>query len=68
MHHDATEDTVSDDVGFILAIGTDEKLIRRLNDLDHAETCSTSNKGTDARWKIEPNEMTKTLWNFANTQ
>ena len=68
MHHDTTEDTVSDDVDFVLAIGADEKLIRRLNDLDHAETCSTGNKGTDARWKIDPKEMAKTMWDFASTQ
>jgi trehalose 6-phosphate synthase/phosphatase len=66
MSHDVTEDHSSDDVGFVLAVGSDEKLLRRLNDLDHAETCSTSNKGTDARWKLEPREVSETLWSFAN--
>jgi len=68
MSHDATEDNISDDVGFVLAVGSDEKLLRRLNDLDHAETCSTSKTGTDARWKLDPKEVSKTLWNFANAQ
>jgi trehalose 6-phosphate synthase/phosphatase len=68
MSYDATEDHMSDDVGFVLAVGSDEKLLRRLNDLDYAETCSTSKKGTDARWKLEPKEVLKTLWNFAKTQ
>jgi trehalose 6-phosphate synthase/phosphatase len=58
---------MSDDLGFMLAIGSDEKLLRRLNDLDNAETCSTSNKGTDAKWKLEPKEVAKVLWTFANT-
>jgi trehalose 6-phosphate synthase/phosphatase len=66
MSPDVTEDNSSDDVGFVLAVGSDEKLLRRLNDLDHAETCSTSNKGTDARWKLEPTEVSKVLWSFAN--
>jgi len=35
MSPDATEDHMSDDVGFVLAVGSDEKLLRRLNDLDH---------------------------------
>jgi trehalose 6-phosphate synthase complex regulatory subunit len=68
MSHDATEDLMSNDSGFVLAVGSDEKLLRRLNDLDHAETCSTSNKGTDARWKLEPKQVSKTLWSFANAQ
>lgn len=32
----------SHDVDFVLAIGKDEKLMRRLNELDNAETISTS--------------------------
>lgn len=66
MSPDVTEDNSSDDVGFVLAVGSDEKLLRRLNDLDYAETCSTSNKGTDAKWKLEPKEVSKVLWSFAN--
>lgn len=66
MSPDVAEDQISDDVGFVLALGGDEKLLRRLNDLDHSETCSTTNKDTDAKWKLEPTEVSKTLWTFAN--
>ena len=66
MSPDVAEDQISDDVGFVLALGADEKLLRRLNDLDHSETCSTSNKGTDAKWKLDTSEVAKTLWTFAN--
>ncbi|KIY70060.1 glycosyltransferase family 20 protein [Cylindrobasidium torrendii FP15055 ss-10] len=38
---------------FILAVSGDEKLLTRLNELDNAETCSTSGKGTDAKWRVE---------------
>lgn len=65
---DLTEDHMSDDVGFVLAVGSDEKLLRRLNDLDNAETCSTSNKGTDALWKLDPKDVSKSLWTLANAQ
>ncbi|PPQ87717.1 hypothetical protein CVT26_011923, partial [Gymnopilus dilepis] len=41
------------DIDFLLAISSDEKLLRRLGEFDGAETVSTSGKGTDARWKLE---------------
>ncbi|KAI6023022.1 glycosyltransferase family 20 protein [Pisolithus microcarpus] len=41
----------------VLAIGGDEKLLRRLNELDDAETVSTSRRGTDAKWKLDPREV-----------
>ncbi|KAI6030068.1 glycosyltransferase family 20-domain-containing protein [Pisolithus marmoratus] len=41
----------------VLGIGGDEKLLRRLNELDDAETVSTSGRGTDARWKFDPREV-----------
>lgn len=59
-----TVDTTDSD--FVLAVGRDEKLLRRLNELDNAETCSTSNEGTDAKWKLEPSETLNALWKFAN--
>ena len=52
-------------VDFVLAISKDEKLMRRLNDLDNAETCSTGNKGTDAKWKLDPKEVLPVLARFA---
>lgn len=55
-------------VDFILAIGTDEKLIRRLNEFDNAETCSAAspNKGTDAKWRINYGEVRGVLSQLAN--
>lgn len=52
-------------VDFVLAISKDEKLMRRLNDLDNAETCSTTNRGTDAKWKLKPEEVLPVLARFS---
>lgn len=45
---------------FILTISGDEPLIRRMNQLPQAgavvETCSTSGKGSDAHWRLDPKE------------
>jgi len=56
-------------VDFILAMGTDEKLLRRLNEFDNAETCSTSspNKGTDAKWRLKYEEVRGVLSQLAST-
>ena len=56
-------------VDFILAIGTDEKLLRRLNEFDNAETCSTAspNKGTDAKWRLQFEEVRGVLTQLAST-
>ncbi|KAH9916264.1 glycosyltransferase family 20-domain-containing protein [Epithele typhae] len=53
---------------FVFAVGKDEKLLRRLNELDGAETCSTSNKATDAKWRLSANEVVPALWRFAETK
>ncbi len=37
----------------ILGVSSDENLLRRLAELGPAETCSTSGKGTDAKWRLE---------------
>jgi trehalose 6-phosphate synthase complex regulatory subunit len=58
----------SDDIGFILAVCGDEKLLRRLNDLDSAETCSTSKRGSDAKWQLDPTQSMDALWQFANVK
>jgi trehalose 6-phosphate synthase complex regulatory subunit len=65
---DGTESDGPHDVDFLLAIGTDEKLLRRLNEIDNAETCSTSpvDKGTDAKWRIQMREVMDVLWQLAN--
>ena len=50
---------------FVLAVGKDEKLMRRLNELDGAETCSTrANLGTDAKWRLDPSQVVPSLWRF----
>lgn len=53
------------EIDFVLAVSGDEKLLRRLNDLDHAETCSTRGKGSDAKWRLEPKDVVSTLLEFA---
>jgi trehalose 6-phosphate synthase complex regulatory subunit len=60
---DLTED--ASHVDFVLAISKDEKLMRRLNDLDNAETCSTGDKGTDAKWKLKPASVLPALSRMA---
>lgn len=57
--------TINDDLEFVLAVSSDEKLIRRLNELDNSETCSTSGKGTDAKWGLDPKEAVGVLKRFA---
>ncbi|KAF9241274.1 glycosyltransferase family 20 protein [Melanogaster broomeanus] len=57
---------VGDDASFVFAVGGDEKLLRRLNELDNGETVSTSRKGTDAKWKLDPNEVISVLGQFTN--
>ncbi|KAI5891466.1 uncharacterized protein SCHCODRAFT_02629180 [Schizophyllum commune H4-8] len=52
------------DLDFALVISGDEKLLRRMNDFDQAETCSTSGKGTEARWKLDPEEVLNVLGAF----
>ncbi|KAJ7693561.1 alpha,alpha-trehalose-phosphate synthase [Mycena rosella] len=53
------------DLDLVLAVTADEKLVRRLNDLDAAETVSTGGKATDARWKLEQNRVIEALALFA---
>ena len=52
----AEESSVGGDRDFLLALSSDEKLLRRLNEFDGAETVSTSGKGTDAKWKLDSGE------------
>ncbi|KAI0339176.1 hypothetical protein BDW22DRAFT_1336814 [Trametopsis cervina] len=63
---DITDD--ASHVDFVFAISKDEKLVRRLNDLDNAETCSTGDKGTDAKWKLKPETVVPTLIRLAETK
>ncbi|KAG1773693.1 glycosyltransferase family 20 protein [Suillus placidus] len=54
------------EAGFVFAVGGDEKLLRRLNELDNAETVSTRGKGTDAKWKLDAGDVGDVMWLFAN--
>lgn len=54
------------ETGFVFSVGSDEKLLRRLNELDNAETVSTSGKGTDAKWKLDAEDVGDVMWLFAN--
>ena len=56
----------AEDVDFLLAVSSDEKLLRRLNEFDVSETVSTSGKGTDGKWKLESEETVKVLGAFAD--
>ena len=55
----------AEEVDCLLAVSSDEKLLRRLNEFDVSETVSTSGKGTDGKWKLESEEAVKVLEMFA---
>jgi len=59
------ESAAHGEVDFLLAISSDEKLLRRLNEFDGAETVSTSGKGTDAKWRLESEAAVDVLKGFA---
>jgi hypothetical protein len=56
------------DYELILAISGDEPLIRRLNRLPGAvvETCTTSGKGSDAHWRLNPADVVSLLEEIVN--
>ena len=54
----------AEDVDFLLAVSSDEKLLRRLNEFGVSETVSTSGKGTDGKWKMDSEEAVKMLSMF----
>ncbi|KAJ6604163.1 alpha,alpha-trehalose-phosphate synthase [Mycena vulgaris] len=66
MSPDGGEDMGHGDLDLILAVTSDEKLIRRLNEFDSAETVSTGGKATDARWKLDAGKVLETLGVFAS--
>ncbi|GBE87033.1 Putative alpha,alpha-trehalose-phosphate synthase [UDP-forming] 100 kDa [Sparassis crispa] len=68
MTSETSETAGAGDVDFVLAVGKDEKLMRRLNELDCAETVSTGRRGTDAKWKLDPDNAVPALWRFAETK
>ncbi|KAI5117721.1 hypothetical protein M0805_006207 [Coniferiporia weirii] len=70
--HASTDSESALGLDFVLALGADEKLLRRLNELECAETVSVGgaarNTGTDAKWTVEPEEAVSVLWQFVNTK
>lgn len=61
-------ESIAHEKDFVLAIGRDEKLLRRLAELDNAETCSTGTGGTDARWRLRREEVISVLEQLATAQ
>jgi len=53
--------SVSTEYDLLFALTGDEPLIRRLNRLEEAQTCSTSGKGSDARWRLPAAEALDVL-------
>ncbi|KAL4262681.1 glycosyltransferase 20 family protein [Pleurotus pulmonarius] len=66
MSPDTMDDNAGLDLDCILAVSSDEKLLRRLNEFDNSETVSTSGKNTDAKWQLDAKIATKALWQLAN--
>ncbi|KAF9473941.1 hypothetical protein BDN70DRAFT_924896 [Pholiota conissans] len=56
------------EIDFLLAVSSDEKLLRRLNEFDGAETVSTSGKGTDAKWRLESEDALGVLKGFVGEE
>jgi trehalose 6-phosphate synthase complex regulatory subunit len=68
FHHDGSPARGdAEDVDIILTISADERLLRRMNDVDSAETCSTSGKGTDAKWVLDRGDVFYVLEKLAET-
>ncbi|EPS95484.1 hypothetical protein FOMPIDRAFT_141689 [Fomitopsis schrenkii] len=65
---EATEPESTSDFDFVLAVSKDQKLMRRLNELENSETVSTSGAGTDAKWKLEPERVLSVLGKFAEAK
>ena len=63
-HNNSEFGSGAEDVDFLLAISSDEKMLRRLNEFDVSETVSTSGKGTDGKWKLDSEETVKMLEMF----
>ncbi|KAF5344537.1 hypothetical protein D9758_016487 [Tetrapyrgos nigripes] len=59
---------VPEEWDFVLAVSGDEKLLRRLGELDQCETMtiSTSGKGSDAKWRMSSGRAGEVLGELAN--
>jgi len=49
---------------FVLAVGSDERLLARLNGIRGAETVSTSMKNSDAKWRMDRSKVLQELTAF----
>lgn len=49
---------------FILAVGNDEKLLGRLNDIAGSQTVSTSMRDSNAKWSLDRTKTVEELWAF----
>ncbi|KAG8941040.1 hypothetical protein FRC04_004819 [Tulasnella sp. 424] len=49
---------------FVLAIGTEERLLNRLNSVPHSVTVSTSLKNSNAKWRLERQDVLAQLQNL----
>jgi trehalose 6-phosphate synthase/phosphatase len=56
-----------EELDFLLAISGDEKLLRRVNEFDGAETCRSTGtgRGSDAKWRVEGGKTQEVLAVFA---
>jgi len=66
--HGGTWDDDGTGVDLVLAVSGDEKLLRRLNDVDNPETVSTRGKITDAKWVLERAEVLEVLTKLAESK
>ena len=70
----SSEDTdLLTDIDFVLAVSGDEKLLRRLGELEFAETVSITagdgtGKYTSARWRVEKKDVLDVLTRFTGAK
>ncbi|KIJ47269.1 glycosyltransferase family 20 protein [Sphaerobolus stellatus SS14] len=68
MQNDNEGNEPLENIDLVLCIGSDEKLLSRLNELHNAETVTTSGKGSDARWRLDVGDVVGMLWRFVRGQ
>lgn len=59
--------SMSTEYDLLFALTGDEPLIRRLNRLEEAQTCSTSGKASDAKWRLPAAETLDVLYKLVAT-
>ena len=53
-----------DKFDFVFAVGNDETLLTRLNQLKASETVTTGRKNSDAKWRLDRGSVMSTLDEF----